>query len=87
MGTPLSISIPQLGEKHTIEEYEPLFMAAVSTYLLTPEGKAAIIKTLPAYIARRDAERAIAVKAAKKETLEEAFALLKECLDPPSQRL
>ena len=82
MAIPLSIAIPQLGENHTIEEYEPLFMAAVSTYLVTAEGTAAIIKTLPAYIARREAERAIVGEAAKKGTLEEAFTLLKENLDP-----
>ena len=75
MATPLFISIPQLGEKQTIEDYEPMFMAVVSTYLVTAEGKAAIIKTPPAYIARWDAERAIALEAAKKETL-------KESLDP-----
>ena len=83
MATSLSISIPQLGEKQTFEEYEPLFTAAVSTYLVTEEGRAAIIKTLPAYIARREAQRAIAIEAAKKGTLEEAFKLLKESLDPP----
>ena len=83
MATPLSISIPQLGEKQTIEEYEPLFIAAVSTYLVTEEGKAAIIKTLPAYIARREAKRMIAIKVSKKGSLEEAFKLLKESLDPP----
>ena len=84
MATPLSISIPLLGEKQTIEDYEPMFMAAVSTYLVTAEGKAVIIKTLPVYIARRDAKRAIALEATKKETLEEAFELLKVSLDPRS---
>ena len=59
------------------------FIAAVSTYLVTEEGHAVIIKTLPAYIARREAERAIDIEAAKKGTLGEAFKLLKESLDPP----
>ena len=50
MAAPLSIIIPTLVEKRTIEEYEPLVIAAVSAYTVTEEGKQAIIKMLPTYI-------------------------------------
>ena len=38
---------------------------------------------MPAYVARREVEKAIALEAAKEETLDDAFKFLKYNLDPP----
>lgn len=65
MATPLSISTPQLREKQMIEGYEPLFIAAVSTYLVTEGGRAVVLKR---YNGRREADRVMAVGAFKNDS-------------------
>lgn len=68
------------GQK--IEEWEPLFRAAVSSLVATANKKAAV-QLLPAYVSRREVERALTLEAIKKDTLDEAFKLLKDNLNPP----
>ena len=60
MATPFTITIPTIGASQRIEEYEPFFKAAVSTLMTTEEGLKAAIRLLPAYVARREVEKAIA---------------------------
>ena len=83
MVTPISLTIPTLKEDQTLAEYEPLFCAAVSTLTVTEEGRKAVIRLLPAYVGRREVERVVALEAIKKDTLDEAFKVLKDHLDPP----
>ena len=77
MATPLTIAIPPLREGQTIAAWQPLFVAAVSSI----EDKAAV-KLLPAYVKRGRLEEKVGLRSTEKDTLEEAFAYLKERLDP-----
>ena len=77
MATPLTIAIPPLQERQTIATWEPLFISAVSGI----DQKAAV-KLLPAYVNRDRLEEKVVLVAVEKETLAEAFAYLKERLDP-----
>ena len=65
-----------------MEDWKPLFMAATST-LVALAGEKAAIQMLPSYLIRRDYEKAIALEAINEKTLEQAFSVLTENLDPP----
>ena len=82
MATPLTIGIPPLIDGQKVEEWEPLFRAAVGSLVASANEKAAV-QLLPAYLSRREAERSLALEAIKRDTLDEAFKLLKDNLDPP----
>ena len=82
MATPLTVGIPPLVTGQKIEEWEPLFRAAVSSLVATTSEKAAI-QLLPAYLSRLVVERTLALEAIKRDTLDDAFKLLKDNLDPP----
>ena len=77
MATPLTIAIPPLQERQTIATWEPLFISAVSGI-----DQKASVKLLPAYVKRDRLEEKVVLVAVEKETLAEAFAYLKERLDP-----
>ena len=83
MATPFTVTIPTIGPTQRIEDYEPLFKAEVSTLLTTEEGRKAAIRLLPAYISRREVDRVIAIEAAKEESIDGAFKVLRDNLDPP----
>ena len=82
MATPMAITIPPLQEGQRIEEWEPLFRAAVATLITADGGEKAAIRMLPVYVARREAERSLASVALGMDTLDDAFKLLRENLDP-----
>ena len=73
MATPFTATIPPIGAAQRVEDYKPLFKAAVSTLVTTEEGRKAAIRLLPAYVARREVERVIALEAAKEGTIDEAL--------------
>ena len=77
MATPLTIAIPPLQERQRIAKWEPLFIASVSGI----DQKAAV-KLPPASVKRGRLEEKVVLVAVEKETLAEAFAYLKERLDP-----
>lgn len=77
MATPLTVAIPTLREGQTIAAWQPLFVASVSSL----DQKAAV-KLLPAYVKRGRLEEKVVLGAVAKDSLEEAFAYLKERLDP-----
>ena len=83
----ISMHIPPLGDGERIEDWEPLFTAAVSPLLAKgPAGHKLAIGMLPAHVNRRRAERELIreiVTDKKTETLSEAFSVLKDALDPP----
>ena len=81
MATPMAITIPPLQEGQRIEEWGPLFRAAVATLVTTEGGEKAAIRMLPVHIAKREAERSIASVALEKNTLNDAFKLLRDNLD------
>ena len=80
--TPMAIIIPPLQEGQRIEEWEPLFRAAVATLVTAEGGEKAAVRMLPVHVARREAEHSIAAVAFEKNTLDEAFKLLRDNLDP-----
>ena len=80
--TKIAITIPPLQGGQRIEEWETFFRAAVATLITTEGGEKAAIRMLPVHVARRVAERSLAVVALGKETLDEAFKLLRDNLDP-----
>ena len=82
MATAWNISVPPLSGEQRVEDWKPLFMAATST-LVALAGEKAAIQMLPSYLIRRDYEKAIALEAINEETLEQAFSVLTENLDPP----
>ena len=77
MATPLTVAIPPLLPDQRIEDWEPKFRASVSSLEDT-----AAIRLLPAYINRGKLEDRVVLTAIKKTTLDEAFQVLKESLDP-----
>ena len=81
MATPLTIGIPPLIDGQKVE-WEPLFRAAVGSLVGSANEKVAV-QLLAAYLSRREAERSLALEAIKRDTLDEAFKLLKDNLDPP----
>ena len=70
----------QIGER--IDDWEPLFRAAVTSLLLRQDGLKLAIGLLPAYLTRRPAEVELAKEVINTETLDEAFALLRTLDDP-----
>ena len=77
MATPLTVAIPPLKDGQYIATWQPLFMAAVASM----DQKEAV-KLLPAYVKRGRLVEKVVLGAVLKDTLEEAFAYLKERLDP-----
>ena len=77
MATPLSVSIPPLREGQRISEWEPKFRASV----ISIEERAAV-RLLPAYVTRGKLEESVVLVAIQKDTLDEAFKILKERLNP-----
>ena len=82
MATHMAIIIPPLQKGKRIEEWEPLFSAAVATLVTAEGGEKAAVRMLPIHVARREAERSIAAVALEKNTLYEAFKLFRDNLDP-----
>ena len=80
-----SIHIPPLRDGERLEDWEPLFTAAVSPLLARGDaGHALAIGMLPAYVNRRQAERELVREVVTEEkTLAAAFEVLKSGLDPP----
>ena len=83
----ISMHIPPLRDGERLEEWEPLFTAAVSPLLTKGSaGHALAFGMLPAHVNRRKAERELVrevVTDEKTKTLSEAFTVLKNTLDPP----
>ena len=79
MATPLTVSIPPLRQGQKIAEWEPKFRASVVSL-----EEAAAKRLLPAYLCRGKLEERVVLEAIQKDTLENAFKLLKERLDPPA---
>ena len=77
MATPLTVSIPPLREGQRISEWESKFRASV----ISIEERAAV-RLLPAYVTRGKLEKSVVLVAIQKDTLDEAFKILKERLDP-----
>ena len=78
------LSVPPLRPDDRIEDWEPLFRASVGH--LTAQGEEGIktaIGLLPALVNRRTVESEISKEAVKCASLDEAFKLLRETLDPP----
>ena len=82
MATPMTITIPPLHHVQIIEDWEPLFRAAVAALIMIDDGEKTTIRMLPVHVARRDAKRSIASVALGKDTLDDAFKLLRDNLDP-----
>ena len=81
MATPLTVSVPPLSANQKIADWEPKFRASVVSL---QQGSA--IRLLPAYVNRGKMEERVVLAAIQKETLDDAFKLLKERLDPPTDR-
>ena len=62
MAIPLTIGIPPLIDGQMIEEWEPLFSAAVGSLVASTNEEAAV-QLLPAYLSRGEAERFLAFDA------------------------
>ena len=71
-----------LKEDQRIDEWEPLFKAAVTGLLLHENGQSLAIGLLPVYLTRRPAEVELSKEVVKLTSLDEAFTLLKT-LDAP----
>ena len=65
-----------------IDEWEPLFRAAVTPLLLQENGESLAIGLLPAYVNMRPAETELMKEVVKLKTLDEAFELLRSLDDP-----
>lgn len=79
---PMNISIPPLKAHERIEDWQPLFVAATSA-LAAHAGERAAILILPFYTCRNKYEREVALVAIREESLEAAFKVLSNTLDPP----
>ncbi|KAI6648335.1 hypothetical protein LOD99_12144 [Oopsacas minuta] len=79
------IPVPPLTTTERIEDWQPLFTAAVGPLLAQGEGGVKIlVSMLPAFVCRNLEEKDVAKEAVLgKDTLEVAFYLLKKRLDPP----
>lgn len=74
--------IPHLGPDQRIEDWEPLFRAAVTRLLFCDGGESLAIKLLPAYINRRPAEIEVSKDVLRLRTLDDAFELMRTLDDP-----
>ena len=74
--------ISVLKQNSRIDEWEPLFRAAVTPLLLQENGDSLVIGLLPAYVNRRPAEPELVKEVVKLKTLDEAFDLLRSLVDP-----
>ena len=81
----MNLPVPALKMGERIEDWQPLFQAAVATLCARgPEGEQLAVGMLPAYLNRRPAERELVKEIVKaKTTLADAFATLTKTLDPP----
>ena len=77
--------IPPLQPRERIEDWQPLFTAAVTTLLARLGGQKFPLGLLPGYVRRRPAEVESVRKAIKLESLEDAFRLLKTLYEPVDQ--
>ena len=78
------IPIPPLRETDRNEDWEPLFRAAVGHIIAQGEvGVKTAVSMLPAFVCRRLVEIEMSQEAVKCDSLDSAFKLLKETLDPP----
>ena len=78
-----NLSIPPLMPGERIANWKPLFLAAVAP-LIEQKAEHKAIQILPAFICRRPAERELVREVVIEEhTLQEAFDILIESLDPP----
>ena len=78
-----NLSIPPLIPGERIANWKPLFLAAVAP-LIEQKAEHKAIQILPAFIRRRPAERELVREVVIEErTLQEAFDILIESLDPP----
>ena len=69
--------VPPLKPSDRIDEWEPLFRAAVTGLLTQENGQALAIGLLPAHVNRRPAEVELCKEVVTLTTLDEAFTLLK----------
>ena len=74
----VSVEVPKLGPGQSIEEWRPLYEAAISTL----DVKHAL-SILPCYIDRSSGDQETAKIAAQETTLEEAFTVLETFIDGP----
>ena len=74
--------IPVLKPNSRIDEWEPLFRAAVTPLLLQENGESLAIGLLPAYVNRRPTETELMKEVVKLKTLDEAFEILRSLDDP-----
>ena len=81
----MNLPVPALRMGQRIEDWEPLFSAAVGTLKARgAEGEKMAISLLPAYVNRRPAECELVKQVVKSETtLSGAFTVLIKTLDPP----
>ena len=77
--------IPPLQPGERIEDWQPLFTAAVTTLLARPGGEKLALELLPGYVRRRPAEVELVREVTELESLEDAFKLLKTLDDPVDQ--
>ena len=78
MATSVSVEVPKLLPRQSIEEWKPLYEAATSTL----DAKHALLM-LPNYIDRSSGDQEIARLAAQEDTLEKAFSVLETFIDGP----
>ena len=81
MAAPTGIAIPALKPDERIEDWQPLFVAATSS-LAAHAGERAAVLILPSYVCRNEYERDTALVAIQEETIEAAFKVLCNTLDP-----
>ena len=74
--------IPPLHGDERIEDWEPVFRAAIAPLLLRQDGQKLAIGLLPGYVNRRPAEVEIIKEVLKRDTLDPAFELLRTLDDP-----
>ena len=74
--------IPPLKPNDRIDEWEPLFRAAVTGLLTHENGETLAIGLLPSHVNRRTAEVELCKEIVQLQTLDEAFALLTTLDDP-----
>ena len=82
MVAPINISIPPLKTGERIEDWQPLFVAAMSS-LAAHAGERAVVQILPSYVCRDEYESDITLLAIKEETVEAAFKVLSNALNAP----
>ena len=78
----MNITIPPLKANERIADWQPLFMAATSA-LAAHAGQKAVVQILPSYGCRDEFERDTTLIAIEEETIEAAFKILCNTLDPP----